>query len=965
MPRTSPAQYSFAGGEWGPLVYGRADLQKYFVSLRTCENYIVTPQGPVIRRSGTKYVARGGDDATAIWIRKFQFSTQQAYVLEFGANYLRVFKDGGGVLEDADNITAATAADPVEITHDGTAVVELDTSNADAGVTFSNMNLTAQVSEASTYEKTVLVTGAAKSSGKWYFEVRYDSRDSGSFNTLGIGIAVDGFDCTESGQFGVTNLTVRAICIDGYLGDIHDDGTPTAKSYTFAPTNVIMVALDMDAGNLWFGKNGSWFGGGNPALGTSPDKSSLTGSWVPGFGAHDSTGTFTATATMRVSSGAFSYAPPSGFSAWDTQEGYSDGDEVYISGVAGMTELNGNRYRIANTTSSTFTLQDLDFADIDGSAFTAYSSAGTVARIHEVATPYAAADLAAIKTVQSADVMYLAHQSYKPRKLSRTGDAAWTLAEVDFKDGPYLPVNDTATTAALGATSGTTTLTFSSTLGVNGGSGLQSTDVGRLFRYRNATSAAWAWGIITAVTSTLVCTVSIQKDAAGTTASTEWRLGVWSDTTGWPSAVTFFEDRLVWGGATDYPNRLDGSVTGDYENYQPDDQSSGSTVRADDAVAFTLVSREVNAIKWMAEDEKGLFVGTTGGEWLLRASNGDAISAENPPRARRSTRFGSSDVAPVETGTTLLFVTKDQKQVRELAYVFELDGFRAPEMTLLVDHIKESTFVDLDYQASPYQIAWGPMANGTLAGFTYERDQEVTAWHRHILGGTSTSGGAAAAVESCTVIPQTDGTRDQVWVVVKRYINGQTVRFIEYFEAEWGSEGVQEDAFFVDCGLTYDGSATTTITGLDHLEGETVQILADGGSHADKTVTNGTVTLDREASVVHIGCHKDARIRLSFVGAGQQGSPLGKLSRIHEVSIRVLNSLGGKQGRDFDNLVPVRNLSLTQSGTWGTAPPLYTGWCTDTFNGEHTDDTEYCFVQDKPLPSIIQVVRPLMETQER
>jgi hypothetical protein len=367
----------------------------------------------------------------------------------------------------------------------------------------------------------------------------------------------------------------------------------------------------------------------------------------------------------------------------------------------------------------------------------------------------------------------------------------------------------------------------------------------------------------------------------------------------------------------------------------------------------------------MLESDKGLFIGTTGGEWLLRAPNDDAISAENPPKARRSTRRGSSDVSPIETDTTVLFVAKDQKKIHELAYVFEVDGFRTPEMTLLVDHIKQSTFVDLDYQASPYQIAWAPMADGTIAGFTYERDQEVTAWHRHILGGASTSGGSAATVESCAVIPQSDGTRDQVWVLVKRYINGQTVRYIEYFEDEWSSEGVQDDAFFVDCGLTYDGSATTTISGLEHLEGETVQILADGGAHADKTVSGGAITLDRSSSVVHIGYHRDAKIRVSFVGAGQMGSPLGKPSRIHEVSLRVLHSLGGKQGRDFDNLVPIRNLSLTQSGTWGSAPPLYSGWCTDAFNGDEDDDAEYCFVQDKPMPSILQVVRPLMETRER
>lgn len=761
MPTASPAQPSFAGGEWGPLLYARADLQKYRVACKTVLNYIVVPQGPAIRRSGTRFIAPLKDQSKVARLFPFEFNVVQAYMIEGGDQYFRFFRNKGSIVE---------------------------------------------------------------------------------------------------ADLAITNIT---------------------------------------------------------------------------------------------------QANPGVVSAVNT---YSNGDEVFIEDVVGMIEVNLKRFIVANRTAGTFELQGTDTT-----GFTAYVSGGTVKRIFTLTTPYLEADIPAIRHVQSADVLYLVHKSYAPRKLERTGHASWTLTEIAFQDGPWLGVNLTATTLALSGTSGSVTVTASVETGINKGQGFLVTDIGRLIRWRLNSSSPWTWLKITAHTSTLIVTATISgvSPSAGT-ASTEWRLGLWSVTNGYPAAVQFYEDRLIFGGPTEFPNRLDGSGTGNYETFAPDDAAAAPTVRADDAIAFTLVSRKVNAIRWMIEDEKGLFVGTTGGEWIIKASNDDAISAINPPRAKKSTNYGVADTHPVEAGRTILYVQRDKKRIRELAFVFEDDGFRAPEMTLLADQITTKQITEIAYQQSPRSIMWAALNEGTLAGFTYERDQDVTAWHRHILGGTSDAAGTQAKVESVETIPSSDETVDEVWNIVQRWINGQVVRYVEFIEAEWEDGMLIEDAFFVDSGLTYTGPAITEIINLDHLEGETVKILRNGATHPDQIVTGGKITLQLSTTKVHVGLHRDAIVEPLSVEAGSaQGSPQGKTKRIDKLLIRVLASSGGKAGRDLDNIDPIPDLEfIDPEAVYGSPSPLFSGWAPVDFAGDYDRDAPAMFVQQFPLPSIVQAMAFQLSTQD-
>ena len=231
-----------------------------------------------------------------------------------------------------------------------------------------------------------------------------------------------------------------------------------------------------------------------------------------------------------------------------SSHGYSNGDHVYINSVVGMTEVNGRRYTVANVTTNTFEL-----SGINSTGYTAYGSGGVAQKVFEIATSYTAAQVFDLKFTQSADVMYIVHPEHEPSKLTRTGHTSWTLAEVDFgTTGPYLDANTTTTTLTP-ASAGTGTgvnITASAVTGINGGSGFLATDVGRILKFNSGEAK------ITARTNTTVVVCTITKAFANTDATASWQLGYWSDTTGFPETVSFFEQRLVFGGSTSYPQTI-------------------------------------------------------------------------------------------------------------------------------------------------------------------------------------------------------------------------------------------------------------------------------------------------------------------------------------------------------------------------------------------------------------------------
>jgi len=632
---------------------------------------------------------------------------------------------------------------------------------------------------------------------------------------------------------------------------------------------------------------------------------------------------------------------------------------------------------------------------------------------YEIVTPYLEADVFELNFTQSADVLYIVHPNYAPRKLSRTGHTSWTLSTIEFKDGPYLATNTGTTTITPSATSGNITLTASASL-------FASSDVGRLVRlahtptlwaqttayakddvvrtkggliyicttagtssgsgdgpegtggaisdgtviwaYVSGGGRFWGWAKITGYTSATVVDAAVQTKFGATTATLDWRLGVWSGTTGYPSTVTFYEDRLFFAGSSANPNRLDGSKSGDYENFAPTNTAGVSA--ADNALAFTLNSNTVDIVRWLVGDEKGLLIGTAGSEWVLRpAASSEALSPTNVS-ARPSTTYGSAAVTPIRVGKSVLFVQRSGRKVRDYAYVFEADGFRAPDVTVFAEHITKGGLIEMAYQQEPVGTLWAARADGTLLSCLFNREQDAIGWGRHIIGGSFGNGNAV--VESVASIPSPSGTYDEVWLVVKRTVDGDTVRYIEYMTKVFSSDDgdTVEDAFYVDSGLTYDSTPATTITGLDHLEGEPVKVLADGSAHPDCVVSSGEITLSRSASVVHAGLGYNSNGQTLRIEAGAaDGTAQGKTKRIHRVAFRFHETVGAKIGPDADSL---DELTFRQpSDPMDEAVPLFSGDKSENWSGDYDTKGQIYFRQDQPLPFTLLGIYPQLLTQDR
>ena len=344
---------------------------------------------------------------------------------------------------------------------------------------------------------------------------------------------------------------------------------------------------------------------------------------------------------------------------------------------------------------------------------------------YEISSPYLTAELFNIKFAQSADVMYLCHPNHPVRKLSRTGHTSWTITEIEFTDGPYLDLNLSDTTLTPSGTTGSVTITASATTGINGGSGFLSTDVDRFVYLSNG------YAKITAVGSTTSVTATVKNDFDNTTATKDWNLGAFSETTGHPSVVSFFEQRLVFAGTTNNPQTMYFSKSGDYEN-----MTSGT---ADDAaMVYTIASNQVNAIQAM-KATRTLIVMTTGGEYAVSAGSGSAITPTNISIVKQS-NYGSSNVDALSIGNATIFLQRAKRKIRELAYNFDSDGYVAPDLTILADHISETGIIQMDYQQEPYSVVWGVRSDGVLIGLTYNRLENVVAWHRHVIGGKSDTG---------------------------------------------------------------------------------------------------------------------------------------------------------------------------------------------------------------------------------
>ena len=570
----------------------------------------------------------------------------------------------------------------------------------------------------------------------------------------------------------------------------------------------------------------------------------------------------------------------------------------------------------------------------------------------EVTTTYLAADLAGIKTTQKFDVLYLFHPEYFARKLSRTSEIAWTISVIDFIDGPYFTENPDD--ALLLALSGGAPWTKGSTLTLTATGGHTPFDtlhIGAIWRLTSGSDFAWVK--VTAFTSSTVVTVEAKVDVPVSlqgAAVNSWREGLYSDFRGHPSCASFHNERLCLAGAGGEPWRGDASATGLYETFTPGTADG-------DAISFTLATGKANAIFWLLSADQ-LLAGTSGGVHRIGPDGEGAVWTPKNTPARKIEASAAADVSPVAAITEGLFVARHKRRVRALGFQVLEDKLVARDATLRAGHIGATGIAALAWQEQPHQVCWALRIDGVMAALTFMPDQKVEGWHRHIIGGAF--GGGAAVIESIAVIP--GANQDELWIVAKRTIDGATRRYIEVLEDFRTEESLQVDAFFVDSGAVFSGAPATVITGLGHLEGETVQIYADGGPVADQIVVGGQVTLTDAASTVAVGLGYIPRIvPLSIEAGAARGTAAGRLKRIASLALRLWKSGSVRFGPDDANL---DDMQLNPGQLLGAPPDLFTGVTDHVPASDWDRQGPVVITQNKPVPLTVLALMPEMEASE-
>lgn len=631
--------------------------------------------------------------------------------------------------------------------------------------------------------------------------------------------------------------------------------------------------------------------------------------------------------------------------------GYSNGDWLYLV-AAGMTELSGRYVKVANATADTFELTSIHGgANINTTNYGAFTS-GTMARVYTLSSPYVEADLFDLHFVQSADVLTIVHPSYAPCELTRLSATSWQLATITFAPTLSAPSAPTLTPGGPGGGTPITvyykcTALASETLeeslassSANVSIDLTVTgnyvDVGPpsvsgAVRYNIYKLSNGLYGYIGQTDGSAFRDNNVTADVSQTPPEANTPF---TGANNYPGAVGYHEQRRCFGGTNSKPQNFWATKSATENNLSYSIPSKG-----DDAISFRIAAREVNRVRHIVSVDQLLLL-TSGGEWKVAPQNSDVLTPDSAA-PKQIAAEGASNVQPVLAANAVLYVQESGSRVRELKYKWEVNGYDVRDISILAPHLFDDyTLTDLAYAKTPNKIIWAARSDGALLGLTYLPEHEVSAWHEHTTDGYFES---VAAVK--------EGNEFALYAVVRRTINSRTVRNIERMHTRKFTAA--EDAFFVDSGLTYDSSPTTTISGLWHLEGEEVAVLADATEVSGLTVTDGAITLPNEASVVHIGLPITADAKTLPLSFEAQAFGQGVVKNLNGASLRVQDSSGFRVGKSFAD-VDLQEVTTRTAEAYGTPPALINGVIDSvTILPEWGDDAQLCIRQTTPHPVTI------------
>lgn len=570
----------------------------------------------------------------------------------------------------------------------------------------------------------------------------------------------------------------------------------------------------------------------------------------------------------------------------------------------------------------------------------------------QVTTPYSESILYELSYAQSGDILYLAHRTNTLHKLVRSSHTSWALSEVTF-----VPTIDAVTGVAVvfHKVSGTADYTMRYVVCAENSKGEVSlqgtpgtTDTGKY-------PTDWVVGEYATVTWTAVTGAEryyIYRESGGyygligvaegqsntsfkdenydaDTKITPPLANDFFSSGNNPGLVTFHEQRLVLGAAANSPQSFYGSRTGSFEDW-----SKSRPLKDDDAIKFTVASGSIDAIQWIASF-RSLLVGTGSVEY--QAQSGDAALTPTNILIKAQSYWGSAFIRPLIIGNSVLHVQRQGAHVRDLFYDLQTDGYAGNDLSVLAPHLFDGySLKQWAYQQAPGCVVWAVRSDGVLLGMSYLKEHQIWGWHVHETQGAFQS--------VCTT---SGDLEDIVWIVVKRTVGGGDHYFLERMATKWKADDGIKEAMFLDSAQTYRGTAVKTVTGLGHLEGCTVDALADGSPVRGLTVTSGSVTLPRAASVIHVGLpYQSLMVPMTPEADTQQGSTLGKKKGFGRCIARMIESVGGQYGSDESDLY---DFPFTPE-TWGEAVPPYSGDKAFSLGAGYTSTESVCIAQNLPLP---------------
>lgn len=573
---------------------------------------------------------------------------------------------------------------------------------------------------------------------------------------------------------------------------------------------------------------------------------------------------------------------------------------------------------------------------------------------YQIPSPYAGADLFTLRYTQSADVLTITAIGYRPRELRRIGATEWVLSAPSLGASVVTPGTPTVVITPGTGTAYLKNIFYKVTAVNSDGSeeslapfasaaasidltlpGAQNavswtaaTGAASYRVYKAVNDANKLYGFIGETTALTFTDDNITPDYSLNPPSSTIRL----DTAGnYPTAVSYFEQRRAFGGTTNSPQGVYLTRAGTESNLSVSSPSNPS-----DALAFSVKAQQQNAVRHLMP-LNDLLVLTAGGVWRVASTSGALVPETLSTKPQ--TFYGASDVTPALTGHSCLYVEKNGRRVRDIGYSWESQAYTSDDRSIIAPHLfLDYTIVDMAYMLSPDQLLWCVRSDGAMLSMAYVPEHQVYGWSQHFTDGL---------FESVCVV--TEDNEDVLYAVVKRNLNGSDVRCIERMASR--RFATQDDAFFVDCGLTYSGAPATTISGLTHLEGETVAILADGAVVANQVVTGGAITLPVAASTVHIGLpfNMDVQLLPVAVDSAEAGGQ-GTIKNVDYSYIRVNRSGPLYAGPSFDDLVQI---PIRTNEPYGS-PPRLQSRTLDIFiqppDAEQALDAQLCVRSSTPTP---------------